>query len=490
MIKEFYKKNKFNILIGIIYSITTLVIVFFHENWRDEAQSWLIARDLNLIDVIKQMKYEGHPCLWYLILFPFAKLGFPYITENLISWGIMSITGWLVIEKAPFDRYIKILILLTSPFIYLYPAISRSYCLIALAIVLIAITYKNRKKEPIKYTLSILILAYTHVIMLGLVGMLFLFFFLEELIIGFREKTKEGKKKIITCLIIAIIGLLALFFQLFGSLQTNATVNSEIKVNLNTFNIIWYNIMKIVSMLFGEEFAHAIVVLAIILLIYELMKHTKNAIIIFISICFQLFIYTFIYSSILEQRAATILLIILLFVWIQKEECINVENKKMVFFDVSLSIILLFNISNSLLRVEKDFKYTYSGAKETAEYINNNINCNDAIFVSSHTPLTSSIIPYTKTKMYWSPQLDKFFTFITWNEENESQYEVPIDEVLNNTNKKFKDKNDIYFIYCYNWDNKSLEYFITNTNAIEIFRSETNTIKMDEKYIVYKLYND
>ena len=191
MIKEFYKKNKFNILIGIIYSITTLVIVFFHENWRDEAQSWLIARELNLIDVIKQMKYEGHPCLWYLILFPFAKLGFPYITENLISWGIMSITGWLVIEKAPFDRYIKILILLTSPFIYLYPVISRSYCLIALAIVLIAITYKNRKKEPIKYTLSILFLAYTHVIMLGLVGMLFLFFFLEELIIRFKEKNNK-----------------------------------------------------------------------------------------------------------------------------------------------------------------------------------------------------------------------------------------------------------------------------------------------------------
>lgn len=72
--KEYIKKNKFNILITLIYSIATLTVILFHESWRDEAQSWLIARDLGIIDIFKQMKYEGHPALWYLILVPFAKL--------------------------------------------------------------------------------------------------------------------------------------------------------------------------------------------------------------------------------------------------------------------------------------------------------------------------------------------------------------------------------------------------------------------------------
>lgn len=72
--KEYIKKNKFNIIITVIYAIITLVIIMYHENWRDEAQSWLIARELGLIDIFKQMKYEGHPALWYLILAPFAKL--------------------------------------------------------------------------------------------------------------------------------------------------------------------------------------------------------------------------------------------------------------------------------------------------------------------------------------------------------------------------------------------------------------------------------
>ncbi|HCC03659.1 MAG TPA: hypothetical protein DEP51_02215 [Clostridiales bacterium] len=168
--KKFLKENKIELIIMLSYMIITFLIsIIFHEKWRDEAQAWLMARDLNIINLLKQIKYEGHPFLWQLILMPFAKLGFPYITQSLISLLFIWIFAWILIKKAPFNIFIKIIILLSLPIIYLYPVISRNYSLIPFSLALIAILYKKRNEKIIQYMLSILLLAYTHVLMWGLV---------------------------------------------------------------------------------------------------------------------------------------------------------------------------------------------------------------------------------------------------------------------------------------------------------------------------------
>ena len=480
--KEYIKKNKFNLITIIIYSIITLVLISYHENWRDEAQSWLIARDLNLIDLFKQLKYEGHPCLWYLILFPFAKLGFPYITENLISWIIMNITVWIILNKAPFDKWIKILFILSTPFIYLYPVISRSYCLIALAIVLIAITYKGRKEKPIQYVLAIVLLSYTHVIMFGLAGMLYVVFFIEELIIGFTKKTEKEKIKILISLLIAIISLSLLFIQLVGSLQKNANVNTNITINSQTIKSIGNNLANISGSLFGTEFKYPMLVLLIGMFIYELVKYPKNALIIFVTVIYQVFIYTFIYS-VSDQRAAIVILIILLFACIQKEEI----DKKHIYTEIVLLIILLANVILSVFKVEDEIKYNYSDAKDTAQYINENIK--EGTFICSHLPISSAIIPYTKTKNYWSPHFEKYFSYTTWDNQNEMQNYVPIGSIILNINKKFENQEDIYFIYCYNWKEEDLKKFVEELKAKPIYTSEKNAIRTDEIYTIFKLYD-
>ena len=176
--KKFIKDNKIEIIIMLAYIIITFTIgIFFHEKWRDEAQAWLMVRDLNIIDLLRQMKYEGHPFLWQLILMPFAKVGFPYITESFISLIFMWISAWLLIKKSPFKTFIKIAILLSLPIIYLYPVIPRNYSLIPLALSIIATLYKERDKKKIQYIMSILFLAYTHVLMWGLVRYIIFGFF-------------------------------------------------------------------------------------------------------------------------------------------------------------------------------------------------------------------------------------------------------------------------------------------------------------------------
>lgn len=485
ILKEFIKKNKFNIIIMVIYSAITLITIVFHENWRDEAQSWLIARDLGFIDIFKQMKYEGHPCLWHFIIAPFAKLGFPYITENIISWIIMNLSAWLLIKKSPFSKYTKIIILATSPFAYLFPVISRSYCIIALAIVLIAITHKNRKEEPIKYTLSIVLLSFTHIIMLGLVGSLYLLFFFEEVIIKFNKKNREQKNKILLSLSIAVISLAILFFQLAGTLQTNTNVNSQIAINSDFIYNIFKAAISSISLLFGNELAYIIFIFLMITLVYEFIKFPKNALIILGSICFQLFIYSYIYS-VSEQRAGTILLIIILFSWIQKNEFKKVNNKAI---EILFFVLMIINAITACLMIENEIKYPYSAAKETGKYINSEINYDEnSIFIGSHMPLASAVIPYTSINNFWSPQVNNIFSYVSWDEKNKEHYNVPIENIVKNIIIKYKDNEEMYFIYCYNWDEYNLEYFVQETNAVELFRSKTDIIRSDEKYIIYKLY--
>src|ERR1700757_4394308 len=41
----------------------------YHEKWADEAQAWLIARDLDLKTIwFHELRYEGSPGLWHTIL--------------------------------------------------------------------------------------------------------------------------------------------------------------------------------------------------------------------------------------------------------------------------------------------------------------------------------------------------------------------------------------------------------------------------------------
>lgn len=163
------KNNKANIFIMAVYIILTFTFIFFHEQWRDEAQAWLISRDLSFTGIISQLKYEGHFLIWYLILMPFAKSGLPFITTNIISTILVCISVWIILTKSPLKSYQKGLFIFSAPMLYLYPTISRCYAILPLAICLTAYFYKDRKEKPIRYILAIALLANTHVIMLGMV---------------------------------------------------------------------------------------------------------------------------------------------------------------------------------------------------------------------------------------------------------------------------------------------------------------------------------
>ena len=185
-----------HIIITFLYLVLNIYLITNHEAWRDEAQAWVIAKNLSVIDMFKILCTEGHPCLWFLFLMPFAKLGLSFEYISYISLLIMCIAVYVFLESAPFSLLVKIGVLFSSMFLYYNPVVSRVYSLIALLVVLLGKYYKQRLEKPIQYGILIALLFQTHVLVFGLaIGLTI------DLLIEFF-KDKKNKKLLISLLII------------------------------------------------------------------------------------------------------------------------------------------------------------------------------------------------------------------------------------------------------------------------------------------------
>ena len=151
--------DKYGWLVLGIYILLLAVVSYFHEPWFDEAQSWLIARDASISDIIFYIPhYEGHPPLWHIYLVPFAKFGMPYeLRLKLAAIIINAAAMGLLIFKSPFHKAIRYTIPFTYYFFFLYGVVSRCYSITMLGFVLMAIAYRERHTKPYRYMLAMLL---------------------------------------------------------------------------------------------------------------------------------------------------------------------------------------------------------------------------------------------------------------------------------------------------------------------------------------------
>ena len=62
----------------------------WYDPWRDVSQAWCIVRDLSIPEIFAQLRYEGHPFLWYALLWPLARLGLPFESILVLSTALMA----------------------------------------------------------------------------------------------------------------------------------------------------------------------------------------------------------------------------------------------------------------------------------------------------------------------------------------------------------------------------------------------------------------
>lgn len=446
------------------------------------------------------MKYEGHFLLWYLILMPFAKLGFPYITTNIISWIITSLSVWLILDKAPFKFYKRVLLIFTFPLLYIFPVISRCYCLIPLAIVLMCIFYKDRKERPLRYLLSIVLLANTHVIMLGMVGVVLL-----EYVLEFYKDSKnisaKDKKKRLSCLAITIILLIITMLPLFGCLNTNKDLGNTNNWELKILTAIFCCPLELIIQIFSFFASNIIMISAIfimimILMLYEIGSYPVTYLKVFLCVMWQCLIHSFIYCSSF-QRASTIIFILLYFKWTNafKENKQNKDIEKRIVNSLWV-VLVIINILGGILHITTyEISFNCSNAYQMGNYINENLSDGSIILNGPRVEFASSVIPYVKKDIKFYHIIgNRYFSYAILDDQN--KLEIELEDIKELSNVFDKDQK-LYYIYCidkfdvgedateYN-EMKVIEECIEKGIFKELYSTEKESLFL-ENYVIFEV---
>ncbi len=156
------------VLFIVLYSI----ISAFHEPWFDEAQAWQIAKCVSIKKILFSIpRYECHPPLWHLILAIPAKLGLPF-ELGLKSTGLFfsGLSVYLLEFKSPLPRIVRLVLPFNYFLFYQYGVIVRPYCLMILALVLVAIAFQTRNEHPWRFVLTLALLCETSAYCLAISG--------------------------------------------------------------------------------------------------------------------------------------------------------------------------------------------------------------------------------------------------------------------------------------------------------------------------------
>ncbi|MGB2635516.1 MAG: hypothetical protein WAM58_16420, partial [Candidatus Acidiferrum sp.] len=147
-------------LVLLAYSAVVLWTLQYHEKWADEAQAWLIARDLSLKMIwFHEMRYEGTPALWHTILWLVQHVFHAGYGAIGYIGAFFAIAGAAVLLfKAPFPRFIRWLLVFGYVFVYQYAVIARPYTLLPLLAFCAAILFKDLR-HPERITLVLVLLA-------------------------------------------------------------------------------------------------------------------------------------------------------------------------------------------------------------------------------------------------------------------------------------------------------------------------------------------
>ncbi len=384
-----------NVVLWIIWGIFSGLVVFlasFHEPWVDEYYVYFMCKSYNLRELWAAMTREGHFMLWHLLVFPFAKLGCSYWCLQLVSIILVSVAGWILLMKAPFDIFSKCLILFSYPIVYEFPVISRCYALIPLCLFLIASYYKKQKEHPFVYCIFVGILSHTHAYMEGLVAALFLLFCYENILCPIK-KGRPVEKKYITAASIIVGFVLLAGMQVIGSLK----YAHEVFVgSTDSWADLWRKLMvytysfpiKFLAPVLGSGISKylntiGVIVSAImwggvILLLYLLFWNNKNnrkfIIVGIIAIGWQIFmaLNVFLFAN---QRVFLPMLIIIFLAWCGYSKELKIPSL--------LLVLSLFMLTGRYGEIARDIKEIHSSELPMHDYIISTIpNNNQLCFLS------------------------------------------------------------------------------------------------------------
>lgn len=358
----------FEFICSLIFMIVTYVMVMKHELWFDEVQAWSLAKNLNVLELINQMKFEGHSAMWSLFLKIFIECGFSFVILNFISWFIGVLSALTICYKTNFNKFTKVLILFNVSLLYFSTVFARPYCIAYFMMTLLMVFYKERYNKPYLVGLILLILSNTHLLVMGFMLALFLIEFYGLF------KYKDNKKEKIILMSFMVFGVLLFFFQIVGSLgaRDSMFVNIPISEILINFMLAITDFFKAIFNWPIMSFLGGIFLLLLFIRIYNYKKYF------FILLC--TFSFYFIISLFYPLNSYKTFFIVVSIIFCVKELVEEHNDRTIVKYFL---LFLLCSCPQSIFSVNDEYKNKISDSEIVWQYIENKEKSNFLTFTKN-----------------------------------------------------------------------------------------------------------
>ncbi len=493
-IKEWRNKNEFifNIIVLIIFVLGSGYIALHHESCSDEAQAWLISRDLSLVDIFKEMKYEGHSILWNLVLIPFIKLGFPYEYFSLISCFIIDISVYIILFKINTSKLIKALIIFSEPYIYFYSSIARCYCLIPLFISILIMLEQNKEKNIYLHAITLAFLANVHVIMIPIVIVLLVVNYIPYIREYKIRKDRNSLKKYIIAGLIVIFGIMIFIIQIIDMKCMVIIERLKLRLDFNFFIVMLIDTLRNICFYIFPNTISIILFIILGLLIIIVAKYYKRQALIFFASLLNIIVvnYKVNWGSSIQRSQIIIIILFYIVVDIYKN---RIENIPKYINKISIGIYIVICISSTidtLPSIKGEISLNYSSAKETMEYINSSYKDGKTICCFTFYFISTSLVPYAQNEYEFFDLInDRNFTYYHWDVGTFEYVKIYMDKVVEKLEEKIINHNSVVLVVSN--DMNYLVNFIEGYFNVELkFKSDFifyTKNKLCEEYFVYEV---
>jgi hypothetical protein len=159
--------NRSRSAIAVVAALWLAGVVFMaihHELWRDEVRALSIVREAaRPFDLVALTRNEGHPLLWYLLLYAGNQLTSSPIVLQAVSIAVAFAAVWYFLWRAPFPLWVRCLFIFGALPFFDYSVLARNYGISMLLLFVAAGAYPERWTRPLRLGLALALLANTNI---------------------------------------------------------------------------------------------------------------------------------------------------------------------------------------------------------------------------------------------------------------------------------------------------------------------------------------
>jgi len=380
------------------FAVITAFVAAHHEPWRDEADAWLVVRDIDFAHFFDWTRHAGTPALWYGLLAPLARLGLPYESQKGLHLIVATVAMAIFAARAPLSRLTKVLAIFSYYFAYEYSVIVRSYALAILLVFAAAALWRVRAERPIAIGIVLALLCNTNA---------------QGFVIAGAFTIALLAERAVKPSAIAAIGAIAAWWQV----RTPADPAREGARHLfNAAAIPWT---------LGNAFTPSLPIIAgcaiaaaVLIAVTLTIRRSRNAVItLWIAVGGLLTLYSFVWLGGL-RHAGFVLVIVLVAIWIADRTDLRFASAAALLLNGALLLSLCVAAGYWI----RDVREPFSGASDMAAFIASQPN----VDIAAHN-LTQceALLPYLPHCRFWYAGLGTYGTYLKWDAAQERGLEMP-----------------------------------------------------------------